>query len=107
MCDRLLVLNNFLRWSFSRIVYIHNLGCYKSENAKENIEFSFDQKFLNFVLKQILSTLVLNMSLLRTEQFYSDSLTMTFQLLVSLISWIYFSRRWLQENERFGGAIKS
>ena len=62
----LLVLNNFLGLLFSRIVYSHNLGCFKSENVYENIEFSFDQNFLKFVHKQVFSILVWNMSLLRT-----------------------------------------
>ena len=39
--------------SLSRIVCIHNLGCFKSENVTENIESSFNQKFLNFVDKQV------------------------------------------------------
>lgn len=35
----LLLLNDFLRLSFSRIVFIHKPGCFKSENSKYSSSF--------------------------------------------------------------------
>lgn len=105
----LLVLNNFLRLSFSRIVYIRFITWaawkVKAYSVKENI--SFDQnKVPKFRSRKRFFPLLCGICRFCEFVDFNFSTIGIFDLLASSRGHIFQEGHRLQENERFGGAFE-